>query len=114
MGMINFKSSNKLFTIFWVTGFVILTFNVGFQLACGSLAIFSKPSKLKEDEPPDNPPKIAIVYVVRNEDENELFTNMDFSFSNNQSLNIDLWLLSNSDDDSFAQKEFALIKEYLL
>lgn len=109
LGMINFQGSNRLAAIFWTGGFVILTFNVGMQLVCGIFGIFFKFPRLKEKSV-GLLSRTAIVYVVKNEDENELLENMDFSFSNNALENVDLWLLSNSDSASFICAEQKLIQ----
>lgn len=94
--MIDFSRSNIFIAIFWMSGFVLLTFNIGYMLICSMIAIFSKADILNEQHLSDLP-QTAIIYVVRNEDKSVLIQNMKASFQNNYKEHIDLWLLSNSD-----------------
>ena len=109
-GMINLKESNCFLTIFWMTGFIVLTINIGYMLVCTLVACFTKETILNSKQINDIP-KTAIVYVVRNEHPDVLRKNLTYSFENNFQDNIDLWLLSNSDDDEFIQNEQKVLFE---
>jgi hypothetical protein len=99
-GMINFSSSNLFLAVFWMSGFVILTFNVGYMLISSFISFVMKDEPLKEKDLSILPPT-AIIYVVRNEEEEVLLNSMYRSFRDNFRDSVDLWLLSNSDLEEY-------------
>ncbi|CAG1022734.1 hypothetical protein DOJK_01860, partial [Patescibacteria group bacterium] len=107
-GTIDFSASNIFLSIFWMSGFVILTFNIGYMLISSIVAIFMKEERFKEKDLLTIP-NTAIFYVVRNEHEDVLFSNMYRSFQDNFLGNIDLWLLSNSDSEESVSGEKRVI-----
>ncbi len=107
-GTIDFSASNIFLSIFWMSGFVILTFNIGYMLVSSIVAIFMKEERFKEKDLLTIP-NTAIFYVVRNEHEDVLFSNMYRSFQDNFIDNIDLWLLSNSDSEESVSGEKRVI-----
>lgn len=107
-GTIDFSASNIFLSIFWMSGFVILTFNIGYMLISSIVAIFMKEERFKEKDLLTIP-NTAIFYVVRNEHEDVLFSNMYRSFQDNFIGNIDLWLLSNSDSEESVSGEKRVI-----
>jgi len=109
-GMVNLRHSNHFLTAFWLVGFVLFTFNVGYMLVCSLAALFCKETFLKESNLAFFP-KTAIIYVVRNENDSILLDNLTASFDNNPNENIDLWLLSNSDSEDFIAKERGLVEK---
>lgn len=108
-GMIDFSASNIFLSTFWMSGFVILTFNIGYMLISSIVAIFMKEERFKEKDLLTIP-NTAIVYVVRNEHEEVLISNMYRSFRDNFIDNIDLWLLSNSDSEESVGGEKRVIR----
>jgi len=107
-GTIDFPASNIFLSIFWMSGFVILTFNVGYMLVSAMVAFFMKEEPLKEEHL-RSIPNTAILYVVRNEDEEVLMSRMYHSFRDNFTDNLDLWLLSNSDSGEYLDREKRII-----
>jgi hypothetical protein len=103
-GMINFSSSNLFLAVFWMSGFVILTFNVGYMLISSFISFVMKDEPLKEKDLSILPPT-AIIYVVRNEEEEVLLNSMYRSFRDNFRDSVDLWLLSNSDLEEYVDGE---------
>lgn len=107
-GMINFSSSNLFLAVFWMSGFVILTFNVGYMLISSFISFVMKDEPLKEKDLSILPPT-AIIYVVRNEEEEVLLNSMYRSFRENFRDSVDLWLLSNSDLEEYVDGEKKVI-----
>ncbi|HWP48403.1 MAG TPA: glycosyltransferase family 2 protein [Candidatus Limnocylindrales bacterium] len=106
--MINFSSSNLFLAVFWMSGFVILTFNVGYMFISSLVSFLLKEDRLKEKDLWILPPT-AIVYVVRNEEEEVLLNSMYGSFRDNFREQVDLWLLSNSDLEEYIDGEKRVI-----
>ncbi|MCD6459846.1 glycosyltransferase [bacterium] len=109
-GMINLKESSFFLTIFWMIGFIVLTINIGYMFTCTLIACTTK-EPILEEKPVSEIPKTAIVYVVRNEHPEVLRKNLAYSIENNYQDNIDLWLLSNSDDEEFIENEQKVLSE---
>jgi membrane glycosyltransferase len=110
-GMIDFGESHFLLAVFWLLGFTILTFNVSYMLVCTFISFFLKPDILAERNIA-NIPKTAIIYVVRNESEDVIRKSLEGSFRNNFLDQVNLWLLSNSDDPAYIEMEKRVIHEF--
>lgn len=108
-GMIDFSASNLAVAIFWMVGFVVATWHIGYLLTISFFSLLYKDSPLKEHPPLLFPPT-AILYVVRNEDVKVLCDKMHQSFQNNFGDNIDLWLLSNSDAPAKILQEHQIVQ----
>jgi len=108
-GMIDFGASSYWAAVSWLAGFGILTLNNSHMVVCSVVALWPGKRNIPEVEYPSDQ-RTDVLYVVRNENTDLLFTRMSASLSGVRSSNTRLWLLSNSDDSSFQLAEQQLIR----
>ncbi|MBI3313601.1 MAG: glycosyltransferase [Candidatus Omnitrophica bacterium] len=86
-----------LLSLAWIFGFGFLFFNVSYLFLVSVVHPFLQLPRLKEAYV-KHFPKVALVYPVRNEPYG-LSERIDYSFSGNKFHNVDLWILSDSEED---------------
>lgn len=96
-----------VFSMLWVAGFGFLFFNVAYLFLLSIAHFFIREPVLNEVEI-THCPKTALVYPVRNENHG-LLERISYSFSGNNLLNTDLWILSDSSEE-FIEYEKELLR----
>lgn len=102
-GMLVFDGETFLYTGFWLLCFAFLTFNLNYMLAA-SLYHRWLPLPVLAERPLENFPLTAVIYPVKNESYG-LYERIRYSLSSTQELPFDLWLLSDSNDETAAGYE---------
>ncbi|MDP2643559.1 MAG: glycosyltransferase [Desulfobacterales bacterium] len=101
-----FTKATALLSWLWILGFTFLFFNVSYLFHLSVAYFFIKPHTLHEMFV-KKIPKVAIVYPVRNEDHG-LYERIDYSLGNNLLPQLDLLILSDS-DQGYESKEMDLV-----
>jgi membrane glycosyltransferase len=108
-GLLDFSGSLYLPTILWLAGFGCLTLNTAHMLVCSLVALWPTKPQISETDR-SQVSRTDVLYVVRNESTDLLFTTMAASLAGIAGSNVRLWLLSNSDGVDFRSSERHLIK----
>ena len=106
-GMIDFSASAYWPAIVWLTVFAVLALNNSHMLVCSIVALWPRKGHVSEME--HSGAGTDVLYVVRNETADLLFTTMSASLAGIMGLNAHLWLLSNSDDLTVHSAECGVI-----
>lgn len=101
-------SETLVWSVLWLGGFGFLFFNVVYLFVLSLIRLFIKVPILPEAHI-KGLPRTALVYPIRNEDHG-LFERMDYSLSGNKLSNLDLWILSDS-DDSYEPLELEILRK---
>ena len=102
-GMLVFDGETFLYTGFWLLCFAFLTFNLNYMLVA-SLYHRWLPLPVLAERPLENFPRTAVIYPVKNESYG-LYERIRYSLSSTPELPFDLWLLSDSSDETAAGYE---------
>jgi membrane glycosyltransferase len=105
---IDFPDSASLTTVFWMSGFVLLSLNVSYFVVTLVVWALTSDTQLPEAALITLPPT-AIVYVVRNEPVKVVLGSLAYSLENNLVDHLDAWVLSNSDLDEYLAAEEGVI-----
>jgi hypothetical protein len=109
VGMIDFRNSAYWPAVLWVAGFFLLALNASHMLVCSIVALLPREPHLRESEDCGGR-TVDLLYVVRSENTDLLFSTMSGSFSGNRGPGVRLWLLSNTDHSEFQNAERGLIR----
>ena len=86
-----------------------LALNNSHMFVCSVVALWPRKGHIRETQH-SHGQRTDLLYVVRNENADLLFTTMSTSLAGNIGSNVRLWLLSNSDDLDFQSAEPRLIR----
>jgi membrane glycosyltransferase len=101
--MINWQETNRVISALWIAGFFCMILNLTYTVIMTICSFFIKAQYLPEAHL-SHIPKTAILYVIKNEDI-IVKDRMESTLAFNRDANIDLWLISNSDDVSKINEE---------
>ncbi|HXT64463.1 MAG TPA: glycosyltransferase family 2 protein [Pyrinomonadaceae bacterium] len=109
-GMIDFRASSYWPAIIWLAGFGIMALNNAHMIVCSVVALWPGQKSLPEAEHSSDY-CTDILYIVRNENTDLLFTAMLSSLAGIATSNTRVWLLSNSDNSEFQMAEDLLVSK---
>ena len=105
--MIRWGESNRVIAAIWTLGFFCIVLNLSYNFVITLCSFFVK-SKSVPEATLSEVPATAILYVVKNE-EASLLKLMEETFAGNSAENIDLWLISNSDNAQHQEQERRMV-----
>lgn len=106
--MIKWDESQVVIAAAWIAGFFFVVINLCYVFVITICSRFIGTRPLPEADI-DHEPRTAILYIVKNENIKDLQYKMEQSLTGNCSANIDLWLISNSDQAKFMDDERCMI-----
>ncbi len=109
-GLIDFNAASYWSAILWLAGFGLLALNTSHMLVCSIVALWPG-SKCLPETKHSHGRRTDVLYVVRNENVDLLFTTISTSLAGIVGSDAHLWLLSNSDDLDFQSSERRLVQK---
>lgn len=103
--MIDWSGSGRIVAAAWVLGFFLVVLNLSYTFIITTCSLFIKRVILPEVEI-QAVPRTAILFVVKNEDDS-VFKRMEQTFMGNCDANMDLWLISNSNNPEYIAREIS-------
>jgi membrane glycosyltransferase len=113
--LINWSTTNILYTYFWLFLFYLLNINLSYCLLSSLIVFFTKPNLLKDRQTNTNNEfnagPIALAYCVKNEGDVLEKTILQSVTNNNEIETLDIWIISNSNDKQYINYEKNLIAD---